>query len=270
MSDHPQWGTHSPKGIAALALGIAGSNRFSRSAKKKMLQHFGSRDGIVDIEHDGLRFRCHLADNATERNIVISGDRHNRPKLRELMRYLPDEGSFVDIGANCGLFTLSAAAKVGPRGRVVAIEPGSEMARRLRFNIAANNFTSITVFQTAVGDHTGSTTLHLVPNQFGKSSLLPQENNVPEMVPVTTLRSVLELARVKDIDALKIDVEGYEDRVLIPFIKDAPKELWPRAVLLETKWSKRWNEDCVGHYLYCGYRTGWHSKGDVLLVKDGR
>jgi FkbM family methyltransferase len=45
----------------------------------------------------------------------------------------------VDVGANIGVFTVIASKLVGSRGRVVAIEPNSESAKRLERNIALNS-----------------------------------------------------------------------------------------------------------------------------------
>jgi FkbM family methyltransferase len=266
LSEGPEWGAYAPRGIGALALRIAGSNKFARSAKKQLLRCFAGRDGIVDVAHNGLRMRCHMADNATERNIVISGNRQNGEKLAGLLRHVPEGGTFVDVGANCGLFTLTAAARVGGRGRVVAIEPAPVMVERLRFNVAANRFANVMVFPTAVGEATGVATLSIVPGQLGKSSLAAVDGGVAATVPVTTLLSVVEASGIARIDALKIDIEGYEDRALQPFIAAAPLGLWPRAVLMETKWSGRWKTDCLGALVARGYAVDWHRRGDALLV----
>jgi methyltransferase FkbM-like protein len=52
-------------------------------------------------------------------------------------------------------------------------------------------------------------------------------------VPCRPLLAVLAEAAVTTIDALKIDVEGVEDLVLGPFLRDAPPDLLPALVLIE-------------------------------------
>jgi hypothetical protein len=47
------------------------------------------------------------------------------------------------------------------------------------------------------------------------------------------LISVLREAGIESIDVLKIDVEGAEDVVLVPFLHDAPRALLPELVLIE-------------------------------------
>jgi hypothetical protein len=52
-------------------------------------------------------------------------------------------------------------------------------------------------------------------------------------VPCRPLLTVLGEAGITAIDALKIDVEGVEDLVLGPFLRDAPAALLPGMVLIE-------------------------------------
>ena len=65
---------------------------------------------------------------------------------------------------------------------------------------------------------------------------------------------ILEEADVISVDALKIDVEGYEDRVLTGFFKQAPQTLWPRAVVIEHLSKNEWQDDCIADMIARGYR----------------
>ena len=59
-------------------------------------------------------------------------------------------------------------------------------------------------------------------------------------VPSLRLQRILDDAGVSHVDALKIDVEGFEDRVLTGFFKEAPPSLWPRAVVIEHLSRNEW------------------------------
>ena len=67
----------------------------------------------------------------------------------------PDELTFVDFGANIGLYSLPAA--VGPSGRVIAIEPGAKAGRRLKENIQLNKLGQVCIHACAVGEKEGVT-----------------------------------------------------------------------------------------------------------------
>ena len=48
---------------------------------------------------------------------------------------------------------------------------------------------------------------------------------------------------------LKIDIEGYEDRVLLSFLKNCKKQLYPKNIILEHASNHLWKYDLV-KYLY--------------------
>jgi hypothetical protein len=71
---------------------------------------------------------------------------------------------------------------------------------------------------------------------------------------------------IASISAIKIDVEGYEDRALLPFFRSAPKSLWPRVILMEISSSHAWCEDCLRQLQEMGFHIKWQSKRDALLT----
>ena len=46
--------------------------------------------------------------------------------------------TFVDVGANVGLYSLFVATRARSRARILALEPQPGIVDRLRFNLAAN------------------------------------------------------------------------------------------------------------------------------------
>ncbi len=91
--------------------------------------------------------------------------------------------------------------------------------------------------------------------------------------PVTHARlafnhaAILEEASVARVDALKIDVEGYEDQVLVPFFKQAPQALWPRAVVIEHLSKDEWQGDCIADMLARGYAIAGKTRSNTLLLR---
>jgi hypothetical protein len=81
------------------------------------------------------------------------------------------------------------------------------------------------------------------------------------------LLAIVQVAGRTRIDAMKIDVEGYEDRVLIPFFREAPSYLWPRRILMEVEHAARWESDCLRTLVDAGYRVTPIGKKDVLLSR---
>lgn len=127
-----------------------------------------------------------------------------------LSRFIPDRGRLaVDVGANRGDITEVLAARFD---RVVAFEPHPDAARALRERVPKAG-----VVEAAVGERPGVLTLRRYPDSlqtsaYGDQELdtLPRGNPTGEFdVPMLTLADDM-----RDVDFIKIDVEGMERRVL--------------------------------------------------------
>ena len=79
------------------------------------------------------------------------------------------------------------------------------------------------------------------------------------------LAQVLAELSVKRIDALKIDVEGAEDRILLPFFKDEPVSLWPRFIIIEDS-RKDWRADLFAELQARDYKTVSRTRQNVMLA----
>lgn len=264
MSEQEPWGQYSPNVLARLCI-LALRRRIVRGALKapvrKLLTLFGPQ---YDVEVDGLRMRCRMDDNFTEQMAIERSGHTNRTGVALITSNLNEGDVFVDVGANCGFYTLFAARAVGPTGRVIAAEPLPEMTQRLRFNVAANGFANVTVCETAIGETTGTAGIVIGEQEFGQTSLCGG-GEVLMQVSVRPLLAIIEDEGIGSMGALKIDIEGFEDRALLPFIRTAPRHLWPRRILMEVEQADLWNEDCLAALLAAGYQERWRSASDVLL-----
>jgi hypothetical protein len=75
---------------------------------------------------------------------------------------------------------------------------------------------------------------------------------------------VLAEAGIVSIDALKIDVEGAEDIVLAPFLRDAPQSLLPHLILIEDT-RDVWGVDLFALLAARGYTETERSRQNVAL-----
>ena len=157
---------------------------------------------------DGYRMRFYPSSAST----AFWLDRHFRPADSTLLRrYLRPGATFVDVGANVGYLSLLAWTRVGPAGRVVAIEAHPRTYRFLAGNVALNGF-GVDTHNVAIGRQ---------PGELFFTSLRSDDQNraIPESearrsgvrVAVTTLDRLLGGT---DVDLLKVDTEGFEVHVL--------------------------------------------------------
>jgi FkbM family methyltransferase len=121
----------------------------------------------------------------------------------------------IDAGANIGLFTVLAAARVGSHGRVIACEPSTTTMELLRDNVARNGFGWVELREVALAEQPGRLQMQVFEPGSGFSSFAPpaQSGASSIEVEVTTLDEVagplLERTRL-----VKLDVEGAELRAL--------------------------------------------------------
>jgi hypothetical protein len=87
-------------------------------------------------------------------------------------------------------------------------------------------------------------------------------------VPSLRLQRILEEAGVSHVDALKIDIEGFEDRVLTGFFASAPPSLWPRAVVIEHLSKDEWQTDCIADMRARGYVEIAKTRSNTLLTRS--
>lgn len=181
--------------------------------------------------------------NDTSQQIFVAGC--NEPnELTWLAEVLRPGMTFVDAGANEGLFTTLAARCVGATGRVVACEPSSREFARLTRNLQLNSLTNVDALQVALADDEGEASLHIAQNRHaGLNSLgtpcYATAVQGTETVRLRTLEAVCRELAIERVDVMKIDVEGAEAALLRgaePIIRrDRP------AILLEV------NDEALSH-----------------------
>lgn len=124
----------------------------------------------------------------------------------------------LDIGANIGLTGLEFA-KHCPEGKVICFEPSPENFKRLNENVALNSFKNITALNTGIGDAPGQFKLYnVVDTNPGMKRILNDgnaENFESELITIDTLESQLNKLNIQKVGAIKIDVEGFEFKVLL-------------------------------------------------------
>jgi len=225
------------------------------------------RAGPVDVQYQGAAFRFYHQASATERGALFNPD-YNREELDFLRAHTPAGGVFVDVGANVGTYAMVLARHVGASGKVIAIEPHPITHARLAFNRVASGFTQVLLVAAAAGASDGELMIETDGDNLGASHIVSGEaagNAIS--VPSLRLQRILDDAGVGRVDTLKIDVEGYEDRVLTGFFQQAPQALWPRGVVIEHLSRNEWLDDCVAGMLARGYAEIGKTRSNTLLVR---
>ncbi len=265
----PCWGTYKPKGVKWLIRALVKAH-LSHGPVKKWLQKIWFSDkqqSPVDIDYAGTKFRLHPWDNVVERKIIFGSKCRDCKEINYLSQNLGAQSTFFDIGANIGYYSCSLAT--AGVGRVIAIEPHPVTLKRLQFNIASNRFSNVSVVPVAIGEEEGRLELTTVTGDLGSSSILnksEQGTHETYTVPVKSLRQLCEEMDIERIDALKIDVEGYEDRALIPYFESTGRERWPKLIAIEHAHDKNWEIDVLESLKKYGYQGKLSTRANTVFA----
>jgi FkbM family methyltransferase len=219
----------------------------------------------VDIDVFGRKMRLNGARNIAERRLLIQPQHFDPLERRLLAAHLRPGDLAVDIGANIGAYTLFMAGLVGPGGRVLAVEPQAAVLARLRENLALNPELTVTVAPVALGDQECEAVFETNAANEGEGKLAQSGGVAGVRVKVETLHGLATRNEFARIDALKIDVEGWEPQVLLPFFETAPKPLWPRMMVIE-RVNDRWRIDLIGQLKGMGYVEKAATRLNVVLA----
>lgn len=153
----------------------------------------------------------------------------HEPELRQW--FAITKGTFVDVGAHIGRYTVMVAKTLGINGKVIACEPSPDTFSALMRNIRVNNLSNVTALNLAVGDRDGTGILYFHGTDPILHSLVRKAaNSVP--VTIRTLDSLLSELKIDDLKLVKIDVEGAEMLVLRG-AKETLQKYHPLTVIVE-------------------------------------
>ncbi|WKA28917.1 FkbM family methyltransferase [Bradyrhizobium roseum] len=263
------FGAFAPNAAQAAIILLAHRSQLKRGAFRPTLSRLVSllRAGPVDMRYQDASFRFYHQASATERGALFN-PAYNIEELDFLRAHVPAGGVFVDIGANVGTYALALAGHVGPGGKVIAIEPHPVTHARLAFNSAASGYAQVKLVAAAAGPADGELLIETDGDNLGASHIVSGESSGNAIkVPSLRLQRILEDAGVARVDALKIDIEGFEDRVLTGFFAGAPQALWPRAVAIEHLSKDEWLGDCIADMRARGYAEKGRTRSNTLLAR---
>jgi FkbM family methyltransferase len=173
-----------------------------------------SDDTIVDAG----RYRAMIGfHNPPEVQLFFHGV--YEPDLRAALEaFLRPGDTAVDVGCNCGVVTLEMASRVGPTGRVIAVDPSPAAAARTRQQASLNGFAFVDVRQAAI-EREASGDVAYYQSIVGIGALPDGERRyttgVQVHVATATLDQVLADPAAARVDLLKIDTDGHEMAVLL-------------------------------------------------------
>ena len=138
----------------------------------------------------------------------------------------------IDLGSNIGYTTLFMCEKVGPNGKVYAIEPDPWNVEMLKENIRRNNFNGNTeIFPIAISDRSGETDFWQSDKTNLSSVQKPRHSTKSIKVQCESLNTFLKDRLYPNF--IKMDIEGHEVKVFEGGLDYFSKNQGKTKILLE-------------------------------------
>ena len=205
-------------------------------------------------------------------NIKLYFGRSENKELNFIKKNSSDNSVFIDIGSNMGLYTQNIAFLINSNRRIkiIAIDANHINNFRLKENLklikykTPNIFSFVKIKNCAVGNRNMRLNLNF-SNGLANGIISKKKLNNNLSVKCTRLIDIINQEKIKFITNLKIDIEGFEDRVLISFLNKCKKKLFPINIILEHSMKEYWSKDLIKFLLKKGYKQVFKNNSNIIF-----
>lgn len=202
---------------------------------------------------------------------------------KRISKVLKNGDVFLDIGSNIGGYSIIMSSKVGESGKILAFECNPENLLKLQDHITVNNIKNVKIISEGVSDRTEFLPMRTGSINMGASTFIktihepltkdcapvdwPQDFTPP--IKCRPLLDILKEQKVTTIKAMKIDIEGYEYKVLKKFFDTADESLYPDYIMVERKeiFIPHAGGDVLQVIRQAGYIVDWPSHNENYWCK---
>ena len=239
----------------------------------KFINYFIGRGGINESRFvcnvNGIPFNFYN-DLLTE--IKIYFGRNENKEIDFIVKNSKDNSVFIDIGTNMGLYTQIVAFKNYnyKNIKIISIDANPWNILRIENNLKLlkkkipNIFSIVKVKNCALGDENCKLNLNFSKGLANGVTSNEKSTNSIE-VNCKKLTDIVQEEKLTFVSNLKIDIEGFEDRVLINFFENSKKNLYPNNIILEHSSQHLWKVNLLKYLSNIGYNEIYKNKSNIIL-----
>jgi FkbM family methyltransferase len=191
--------------------------RNSRKSIELSIRKLLSQRDVMWIDYGWMNLPFRGDGDRQELYYHLEGARWWKSEKERLSPFIKSGDIVFDVGANLGFFTALFSKLVGNTGVVHSFEPSPRIFKKLQEVIEANHLANVVAHNIGCGDVETVQPLY-TPASSGNSSFNPPEQfglktRATSDVRVIPLDAFLA-SKINKLSFLKIDTEGFEDKVL--------------------------------------------------------
>lgn len=264
--DQPPFGKFSPSSLQSALIKIVKKSVLKRGIFRSSMTRLimGAKGRPIDVSFRGCNFRLLGHNNLIEYGILLNPD-YNADDIDFLINGAQHGANFVDIGSNIGLYSLPLAKAAGAQGTVISVDANPLMEQTLNWNADASQLSNIKMCCCAVSDQEGRGDLMVRKDDIAIVNVVEKEGGAVE---IRTLSSIIAQAGVSSIYGLKIDIEGHEDKALVPFLDASPRSLLPRRIVIEHPEPDEDYPGCTSAFQRHGYTLVSRSRNNSFYMLE--
>jgi FkbM family methyltransferase len=181
-----------------------------RKIKRKTIDI--SKTHILDI--NGYKMSVMPNDEGISTSLLMF--KTHEPLTTQLISKILKKGMYcIDIGSNIGYYALLENKIVGNEGRIVSIEPSPTNFKLLKENILLQNSSNMEAYNFAAGNKKG-TVKFMIDTKSNWCKVVDDDEVSDNVIDIesNTLDNFLEKLSIRQIDFLRMDVEGFEANII--------------------------------------------------------
>ena len=220
-------------------------------------------EDCIDTKLFNSKLRLYTKDNVSEKRALFSPQIFEKDERDFIANMSKDNSIFIDIGSNIGLYSFSVGNiyKTFKNTKIFSIEPHPFLFKRLKYNVLQNMDIPIFPREIAIMNKSGKFKLDTPNKNLGQGKITDKGKYT---VIAKSLIDFINDEKIKNISAMKIDVEGNEENVIIPFIDSVEKKLLPSIIIIENN-NSSWKIDLINKLNEKGYLVKNKTRMNYIL-----
>jgi FkbM family methyltransferase len=185
-----------------------------------------------------------------------------QPTIEDIIQHLPNDYTFIDIGANTGLLSKSITDKRNDYKQVYMFEPITEYFDACKEKFDGND--KVTIYNVGMSNQIETKKIKLDGSNLGYNKI---GDNGDMDIQLITFTQFAKEVNLTNVDFIKIDTEGYDTKVL------SGMEEWIKGIernpiiYFERGWNLEDERNTINHYITTyGYKECIEKSHDYLLL----